>query len=354
MVNTGLMDLTLPQIEQWVLQQDMPKFRAKQIVEWVFQKGVTSFDQMTNLSLDIRKKLQQIAYLEDLQVINKQVSRQTGTVKYLFELKDGQAVETVSMKHSYGQSVCVSTQVGCRMSCKHCASTLSGLVRNLTAGEIYGQVLSVQKEQLTRVSHIVIMGSGEPLDNYDHTITFMTNINATYGLNIGYRHITLSTCGLVPKILALAEKKLPITLAVSLHAPNDRLRDSIVPINKKYPLRELLKACHNYTQMTGRRMSFEYALIDGLNDTTECAQELAEILKKLFCHINLIPVNPVKERGLLKTPPQRVQKFKDILEKAGLTVTVRREMGADIDAACGQLRQRVLDGQKEVFKGEKN
>lgn len=354
MESIGLMDLTLQQMEEWVLQQGMPKFRAKQIAEWLFQKGVASFDHMTNLPLDLRKKLQLIAYLEDLQVLKKQVSEQTGTVKYLFKLKDGQAVETVLMKHSYGLSVCVSTQVGCRMSCKFCASTLSGLVRNLTAGEIYAQVLSVQKEHVTRISHIVIMGSGEPLDNYDHTITFMTNINAPYGLNIGYRHITLSTCGLVPEILALAEKKLPLTLAVSLHAPNDRLRDSILPINKKYPLRELLKACRDYTKMTGRRVSFEYALIDGFNDMTECAKELADMLKKLFCHINLIPVNPVPERGLLRTPPQRVQRFKDILEKEGLTVTVRREMGTDIDAACGQLRQRVLDGQKEVFKGEKN
>ena len=354
MESTGLMDLTLQQMEEWVILQGMPKFRARQIAEWVFQKGITSFDQMTNLPLELRKKLHLIAYLENLQIIKKQVSEQTGTVKYLFQLRDGQAVETVLMKHSYGQSICVSTQVGCRMSCKLCASTLTGLVRNLTAGEIYAQVLSVQKEHVTRVSHIVIMGSGEPLDNFDHTITFMTNINAPYGLNIGYRHITLSTCGLVPEIMALSQKKLPITLAVSLHAPNDRLRESIVPINKKYPLRILLKACRDYTEITGRRVSFEYALIDGLNDMTECAKELADILKGLFCHINLIPVNPVPERGLLKTPPKRVQRFKDILEKEGLAVTVRREMGADIDAACGQLRQRVLDGQKEVFKGEKN
>ena len=354
MESTGLMDLTLTQIEEWVLQQAMPKFRARQIAEWIFKNGVICFDQMSNLPMDLRKKLQQTAYLENLEEINKQVSQQTGTTKYLFGLKDSQAVETVLMEHSYGHSVCVSTQVGCKMSCKFCASTLSGLVRNLTAGEIYAQVMSVQKTQSTRVSHIVIMGTGEPLDNYDHTINFMTNINAPYGLDIGYRHITLSTCGLVPEMLKLAEKKIPITLAVSLHAPNDQIRDSIVPINKRYPLKLLLKACRNYTEMTGRRVSFEYALIDNLNDTAECAKELAGILRNIFCHVNLIPVNPVPERGLQRTPAQQVQSFKAILVKAGLNVTVRREMGTDIDAACGQLRRRVLDVQKEVSIGEKN
>ncbi|WP_042317146.1 23S rRNA (adenine(2503)-C(2))-methyltransferase RlmN [Desulfofarcimen acetoxidans] len=343
------MDLTLPQIENWVLQEAMPKFRARQIAEWMFQKGVDSFDQMTNLPLDLRKKLNQTAYLEDLQVIKKQVSAQTGTVKYLFKLKDGQAVETVLMRQVYGLSVCVSSQVGCRMSCRLCASTLSGLVRNLSAGEIYAQVMSVQKEQSSRISHVVIMGSGEPLDNFQHTLAFMTNINADYGLNIGYRHITLSTCGLVPEILALAEKKLPLTLAVSLHAPNNKLRDSIVPVNRKYPLQVLLKACKDYTKLTGRRVSFEYALIKGLNDTTVCAQELADLLKNFSCHINLIPVNPVPERGLQRTPVQNIQRFKDILEKEGLKVTVRREMGSDIDAACGQLRHSFVDRRKEVF-----
>lgn len=352
MESTGLMDLTLTQLQEWVTRQQMPKFRARQIAEWVFQKGVTSFDEMTNLPLELRSRLKQLAYLENYRVIKKQVSGQGETVKYLFELKDGQSVESVLMKHSYGRSVCVSTQVGCRMSCRLCASSLAGLVRNLSPGEIYEQVLAIQRHT-ERISHIVIMGIGEPLDNFDNTLVFLENINASYGLNIGYRHITLSTCGLVPQLRALAERKLPITLAISLHAPNDRLRDYIVPVNKKYPIRELLAACHDYIVLTGRRVSFEYALIAGLNDQIKHAEELADLLKDFLCHINLIPVNPVSERGLQRTPLQQVQRFKEVLEKKNLRVTVRREMGADIDAACGQLRRRVLAGQKEGSECEK-
>ncbi|WP_066638970.1 23S rRNA (adenine(2503)-C(2))-methyltransferase RlmN [Desulfolucanica intricata] len=350
------MNLTLKQMEEWVAQYEMPKFRARQIAEWVFKKGITSFEQMTNLPLEFRSKLREVAYLENFRIIKKQVSGDEETVKYLFELKDGQAVESVLMKHSYGHSVCVSTQVGCRMACRLCASSLEGLVRNLSSGEIYEQVLAIQRDQgdQFKVSHIVIMGAGEPLDNFDNTLKFLENINASYGLNIGYRHITLSTCGIVPRIRELAERKLPITLAISLHAPNDELRDYIVPVNKKYPINELLAVCRDYIFFTGRRISFEYALVAGFNDQINHAAELADLLKDLFCHINLIPVNPVKERGLEKTSPKQVNHFKEILESKGLTVTIRREMGADIDAACGQLRRRVLAGQKDVFKGEKS
>lgn len=336
----NLKDLNLVEIKDLLQNLGQKPFRAEQISQWIFAKGAVSFDEMSNLSKDLRAKLADVCVISKANILAKQKSAQGETVKYLFGLSDHHAVESVLMKHSYGNSACVSTQVGCRMGCMFCASTISGLERNLSAGEIYDQVLGIQRDTGERVSHIVIMGAGEPLDNYDNVLRFLENINAEYGLNIGYRHITLSTCGLVPKLRELANKKLPITLAVSLHAPNDNLRDQLVPINRRYKIGELLHACRDYIEITGRRITFEYALMSGINDQDEHAGQLVNLLKGMLCHVNLIPVNPVEERGFRRTPMEQVEKFRSVLEKNGINVTVRREMGKDIDAACGQLRRR--------------
>lgn len=336
----NLKDLNINEIKAFLKDLGEKPFRAEQICQWIFSKGIFSFQDMTNLSKDLRNKLSSKAALSEAKILTSQRSAHGDTIKYLFGLADGNAVESVLMKHSYGNSACVSTQVGCRMGCMFCASTLGGLVRNLSPGEIYDQVLGIQKDTGERVSHIVIMGAGEPLDNYDNVLKFLENINAEYGLNIGYRHITLSTCGLVPKIKELALKKLPLTLAISMHAPNDELRDQLVPINRRYKIKELLQACQEYIDITGRRITFEYALLAGINDQVEHAHQLLVLLKGMLCHINLIPVNPVEERGFRQSASKQVDKFRSILESGGLNVTVRREMGADIDAACGQLRRR--------------
>lgn len=338
----NLKDFTLPELEKCLYDLGAEKYRAKQVAEWVFQKGAASFQEMTNLSRDLRERLDAAARVGRPHILARQVSKRGDTVKYLFGLHDGQAVESVLMKHNYGNSACVSTQVGCRMGCRLCASGLEGLVRDLSPGEIYDQVLGIQQDTGERVSHVVIMGSGEPLDNYGATLTFIKNIAAPYGLNISYRHITVSTCGLVPGIRELAGEKLALTLAVSLHAPNDHLRDTLVPINKKYPLRELMAACRDYARETGRRVTFEYALLAGVNDSKEQAVELGRLLSGMLSHVNLIPANPVPERGV--EPPSRegVDLFKRTVEKQGIATTVRRELGADIDAACGQLRRRIM------------
>ncbi|GAB6157376.1 23S rRNA (adenine(2503)-C(2))-methyltransferase RlmN [Desulfotomaculum varum] len=336
----NLKDLNLIELQQFLSRLGEKPFRAEQICRWIFAKGITSFDDMTNLSRNLRSKLAELAWLSSPQIAARQQSAGGDTVKYLFTLADGHAVESVLMKHSYGNAACVSTQVGCRMGCLFCASTLGGLVRNLSPAEIYDQVLGIQQDSGVRVSHIVIMGTGEPLDNYDNVLKFLTNINAPYGLNIGFRHITLSTCGLVPRMRELALQKLPLTLAVSLHAPNDALRDQLVPINRRYKLPQLIATCRDYVNLTGRRITFEYALLDGVNDREEHAWQLISLLKGLLCHINLIPVNPVQERGFQRSSPAQTEKFRAILSRGGLNVTVRREMGGDIDAACGQLRRR--------------
>ncbi|MCL4440138.1 MAG: 23S rRNA (adenine(2503)-C(2))-methyltransferase RlmN [Firmicutes bacterium] len=336
----NLKDLNLAEIKQFLTELGEKPFRAEQLCQWMFAKGVTGFDEMTNLSKELRTKMAELAFLSLPKILARQQSARGDTVKYLFGLTDGHAVESVLMKHSYGNSACVSTQVGCRMGCLFCASTLGGLVRNLSPAEIYDQVLGIQKDAGERVSHIVIMGTGEPLDNFDNVLKFLENINAGYGMNIGYRHITLSTCGLVPRMKELALKKLPLTLAVSLHAPNDELRDQLVPINRRYKLQELMQACREYIDITGRRITFEYALLAGMNDSEEHARQLVTLLTGLMCHINLIPVNPVEECGFNRTSPEKVEKFRTILDRGGLNVTVRRELGADIDAACGQLRRR--------------
>jgi len=341
-LKANLKDLTLPEIEDLIRDLGAAKYRARQIAEWIFQKGAVSFQEMTNLSIRLREQLEERFRISRPEIHLKFFSRRGDTVKYLFRLHDGQMVESVFMKQVYGRSVCVSTQVGCRMGCRLCASGLEGLERNLSPGEIYDQVLGIQQDTGTRISHIVVMGAGEPLDNYGATVTFIKNISAPYGFNISCRHITVSTCGLVPGIRALATEGLPLTLAVSLHAPDDELRDSLVPVNRKYPLGELLAACTEYAARTGRRITFEYALLAGVNDSRENAEKLAGLLSGMLCHVNLIPANPVTERGVRSPSRRQIGIFKRILEERGITATVRRELGGDIDAACGQLRRRTL------------
>lgn len=338
----NLRDLSFFELEEFIKGLGVEKYRARQVAEWVFKKGAASFKEMTNLSKELRERLEAAARISSPEIKARLKSKRGDTVKYLFSLPDGQAVESVLMKHGYGNSACVSTQVGCRYACRLCASGLGGLVRDLSAGEIYDQVLGIERDSGERISSLVIMGSGEPLDNYSATITFVRNIAADYGLNIGYRHITISTCGLVPGIRRLASERMPLTLAVSLHAPNDGLRDFLVPINRKYPLNELIGACRDYARETGRRITFEYALIAGVNDSREHALELCGLLSGILCHVNLIPANPVVEKDIKPPSRQQVDLFKNILERNMLTTTVRREFGADIDAACGQLRRRIL------------
>ncbi|MBP7330878.1 MAG: putative dual-specificity RNA methyltransferase RlmN [Firmicutes bacterium ADurb.Bin373] len=338
----NLKSLTFSELEEFIAGLAVEKYRAKQLATWIFKKGVTSFQEMTDLSKGLRERLETAAWISTPDIKAKLKSKRGDTVKYLFGLSDGQAVESVYMKHDYGSSACVSTQVGCRYACRLCASGLGGLVRDLDAGEIYDQALGIEKDSGERISHLVIMGSGEPLDNYRATLTFIKNIAAIYGLNIGYRHITISTCGLAPGIRRLAAERLPLTLAVSLHAPNDSLRDWLVPINKRHPLPELIAACRDYARETGRRITFEYALIAGVNDSREHAEELCGLLSGMLCHVNLIPANPVAERGIKPPAKKQVELFKSILEGNMLATTVRREFGADINAACGQLRRRIL------------
>ncbi|MHB8156751.1 MAG: 23S rRNA (adenine(2503)-C(2))-methyltransferase RlmN [Desulfocucumaceae bacterium] len=339
----NLKDLTLKELELFLGEMGQPAYRARQVADWIFKKGAESFSDMTNLSPGLRERLGEIASPGGVVVLKKQVSSRGDTAKYLFGLHDGQAVESVLMNHSYGRSVCISTQVGCRMGCSLCASTLGGLIRNLTPGEMYDQVLAIQKDSGSRVSHLVMMGTGEPLENYDNIIKFLININAGYGLNIGFRHITLSTCGIEPRIRQLAGEGFPLTLAVSLHAPDDELRNSLVPVNRKYPLGVLMEACLYYSSTTGRRISFEYVLLAGVNDSPEQARKLAGLTGGIPCHINLIPYNPVGERDFKKPSPQAIQKFLSVLEQSGAQATIRRELGTDIDAACGQLRRKAME-----------
>lgn len=317
------------------------KFRAEQIFSWL-HKGAESYDEMTNLSKATCEKLERDTYVSMLEIREKYVSKIDGTVKYLFELPDGNCIESVVMRYHHGLTICISSQVGCRMGCRFCASTIGGLYRNLTAGEILNQVIFAQKDMGERIGNIVIMGIGEPLDNFDNIVKFLHNVNHEKGLNIGYRHISLSTCGVVPGIYALAEENLPITLAVSLHAPNDEIRDKIMPVNHKYKISELMEACRHYESVTSRRISFEYSLIHGVNDSEENAEELAQLVGDMHPHINLIPVNKVEERGFEKGSSRDIRAFQEKLISLGINATVRRELGADISASCGQLRKKVL------------
>ncbi len=336
-----LKDFEYKELEEYIQSLGEKKFRAEQIFSWL-HKGVQSYAEMTNLPKTLREKLEKETYVSTLKIREKYVSKLDGTVKYLFELPDGNCIESVVMRYHHGLTICISSQVGCRMGCRFCASTIGGLYRSLTAGEILNQVIFASKDVGERISNIVMMGIGEPLDNYDNVIKFLHNVNHEKGICIGYRHITLSSCGIADNINRLADENLPITLTISLHAPNDEVRDTIMPINRKYNISALLDACGYYAKKTGRRISFEYSLISGVNDSTAHAEELAKLVKGLHAHVNLIPVNKVEERSFKKGSREEIDAFRDKLTSLGINATVRRELGADIQASCGQLRKKVL------------
>lgn len=338
----NILDFTLDELKDWMNKNGESKFRAKQIFQWIYKKAVFNFDDMSNISKSTKEKLKENFCIQIPNVVKRYVSNIDGTEKFLFEYKDGNIIESVVMKYKHGNSICVSTQVGCRMGCKFCASTVDGVVRNLTSGEIIAQVLKAQKEIGDRISNVVLMGSGEPLDNYDNVLKFLKLINDEDTINIGQRHITLSTCGIVPNIKKLADEKMQITLAISLHAPNNEIRKSMMPIANKYTLEELLDACRYYYRTTNRRITFEYALVKGINDSMENAKELIKVLKGILCHINLIPVNEIKENNYERSNSKDIEEFKETLIKHGIETTIRREMGSDINGACGQLRRNYI------------
>ncbi len=338
----SIYSLQLNELKDWLADHEQQGFRAKQIFDWLYIKRITSFDDMSNLSKELRQLLEDNFSITTLKTVVKQESKD-GTIKFLYELQDGYTIETVLMRHDYGNSVCVTTQVGCRIGCTFCASTLGGLKRNLEAGEIVAQVLNVQQAlDLTgeRVSHVVIMGIGEPFENYDEMIDFLKIINHNDGLNIGARHITVSTSGIIPRIYDFADEELQINFALSLHGPNNDIRSRLMPINRAYDLDKLMEAIEYYTAKTGRRITFEYGLFGGVNDQVPHARELAQLIKHLNCHVNLIPVNHVPERDYVRTPKEDIFKFEKELKRNGINATIRREHGSDIDAACGQLRAK--------------
>ncbi len=322
-------------------------FRAKQIYQWLHIEKVTSFDAMTNISKDLRRKLSEKYYIPEIKKVDVLISKIDGTRKYLFEIEGGSIIESVLMRYHHGNSVCISTQSGCRMGCKFCASTLNGLERNLKPSELLGQIYEIEKDIDEKVSNIVLMGSGEPLDNFDNVVKFLQLITDENGANISQRNITLSTCGLVPKINQLADMHLQITLALSLHASNNETRKKLMPIAYKYTIDEIIDACKNYFKKTGRRITFEYSLVAGQNDSKQEADELSNLIKGINCHVNLIPVNPIKERDFVQPTKEAAKQFKSRLEKNRINVTIRREMGRDINGACGQLRNNAMKKRKE-------
>lgn len=334
------------------LQEEMAalgekKFRAKQLYEWLHVKLAGSFDEMTNLSRELRERLNEAYTILPVEMLERQESNLDGTNKFLFMLHDQNVVESVLMRYKHGNSVCISSQVGCRMGCRFCASTIGGLVRNLSASEMLGQVYAIQRITGERVSNVVIMGTGEPLDNYENFLRFIRLLTDEHGLHISQRNVTVSTCGIVPKMRELAKEDLQITLALSLHGTTQEKRKELMPVANKYGLQDVLHACDEYFEKTGRRITFEYSLVHGVNDTDEDAAELVRILKPRNCHLNLIPVNPVRERSFVRPSRKNALNFKNKLEKSGINVTIRREMGADIDGACGQLRRRYVQTNKE-------
>ncbi|MDT8716473.1 23S rRNA (adenine(2503)-C(2))-methyltransferase RlmN [Clostridium sp. 19966] len=340
----NILDLTLEELETWIKERRQSTFRAKQVFDWLY-KGVSSFQDMKNINNELRMLLQNNFYIGLPDIVEALHSDLDDTRKLLLKYKDGNVIEAVIMKYKYGNTICISSQVGCRMGCKFCASTLNGMVRNLTAGEMIGEIIAASKLINERISNVVIMGSGEPMDNYDNIIKFIELSNFEKGLNIGQRHITVSTCGLVPKIYELADNKYQITLAISLHAPNDDVRKMTMPIANKYSIVDIMDACKYYINMTGRRITFEYALINGVNDSKSDALELSSLIKGMLCHVNLIPMNEVKESSLKKSNAENIQSFKSILEREGIQTTIRRELGSDINAACGQLRKSYIENQ---------
>ena len=343
MNQTGISSYTEPQLAELVKEMGQPAFRAKQLFKWLHEKQARSFSAMTNQPKAFLAALEERFFIETLETERRQQSKD-GTVKYLFRLPDGNCIETVLMRYSYGNTVCVSTQVGCRMGCRFCASTQAGRVRDLEAGEICSEIYTAQKDIGERISHIVLMGIGEPLDNFDEVMKFLENITSPEGVNIGMRNISLSTCGLVPKIDQLAEKKLQLTLSVSLHAPNNEIRSGMMPVNDAYPVEVLMQAVRRYQDTTGRRVSFEYSMVRGVNDSDACARQLANLIRGMGAHVNLIPINPVDGSPYSATDAANVHRFQQKLESLGVNATVRRRLGSEISAACGQLRRDEMNG----------
>ncbi len=331
--------LSIEELRERFIRLGEPAFRAGQVFSWLHQRRAQSFDKMTNLSKSLRETLGAGFFIPQVTIKQKLVSELDGTVKYLYELEDGETVEAVFMRYHHGNSLCISTQVGCRMGCTFCASTLGGCVRNLTAAEMLGEVYTAEQDTGEKVSSLVLMGIGEPLDNYDNVVRFLQLLSDKNGMNMSLRHVSLSTCGLVPRIYDLAKLRFGLTLSVSLHAPNDQIRSHTMPVNRRYNIDELLTACRHYAEATSRRISFEYALIDGVNDSEQNARELARRLKGMLCHVNLIAVNPVTELDHKTSTRGAIERFTAVLEREKISVTVRRKLGTDINAACGQLRR---------------
>ncbi|MBQ8014652.1 MAG: 23S rRNA (adenine(2503)-C(2))-methyltransferase RlmN [Clostridia bacterium] len=346
-MSRDILSMTFEELSAEFSALGIQKFRAKQVYEWLHRHLAFSYDEMLNLPKSLREELTEKFPLICCKTAKKQVSKLDNTVKFLFELHDGDYVESVVMKYKYGYTICVSSQVGCKMGCAFCASTLGGFKRSLSAGEILSQLYAAQKDLGERISHIVLMGMGEPLDNFDNVMRFLDLVTDEKGLNISMRNISLSTCGLVPKIDELLSRHLQLTLSISLHAPNDEIRSRIMPVNNRYPVDELLKMCRRYAAETSRRISFEYSMLAGFNDTDECARQLASKLKGMLCHVNLIPVNEIEESPYKPSSPERIEKFISILGNSGINATVRRKLGSDIDASCGQLRQKENKKQKK-------
>ena len=337
----NIKDYNLPELKKELEAMGEKPFRAEQIFKWIFQEKIKSFDEMTNISLELREKLKENYTICNFEILRKQESKD-GTIKYLFDVLDGNAIETVLMSYHHGYSICVSSQIGCKMGCKFCASTGINFIRNLTSGEIVEQILAVEQDANVRISNVVFMGIGEPLDNYENVINAIHIINNPKGLNIGARHISISTSGLVPKIYQLAKEKIPCTLSISLHATNNEKRSSMMPVNNAYPIEELIQACKDYIKETNRRISFEYALAKDNNDNLNDAKELVKLLKGMLCHVNLIPINKIENGTFTKSSNENIMRFRDFLNDHGIVATIRRELGSDIDAACGQLRRKNL------------
>ena len=344
LVKKDIKSLDFDELREFIESIGEKAFRAKQVYGWMHQKLVQSFDEMANIPKNLRERLSEECFIESTCIAGKQVSKD-GTTKFLMELADGNKVESVLMKYKHGNSVCISTQAGCRMGCRFCASTVGGLIRNLTSSEMLGQVYEIQRTTGERVSNVILMGIGEPLDNYSNVVKFIKMLSDNNGINISQRNITLSTCGLVEKLKELADENLTITVAVSLHAPDDVLRRQIMPVANKYSISGIIEACRYYIEKTGRRITFEYSMMEGINDSSAHAYKLASLLKGLNCHVNLIPLNPVDGRMGKRPGTAGIQQFKLILEKNRINVTIRREMGSDIDAACGQLRNKNKGGE---------